>query len=236
MKRLDLDRARGERASVIDTMRKRVRASESEELVLKNVALSESRYDEANREYVVVAQTAMPDLDGDVVVPEGCTPERGGSMEYFLANGNIMWNHDYQGMAVAKLRNAPVLKRAGWYIRVRMMKHALAEDLHRMMAEGYAYPGASVGFRVLERRRPTVDEVRAYGEHQSIIPVWHWLETSLTFMPVNGECQVALDEPTEDAIALSLSKKTISVQTARRLGLPARRLWPAGPTRVLSLS
>ena len=191
----------------------------------------DARYDSANREYVVVANTADVDLDREVVLPKGCLERNGGSMDYFLRNRKIFWSHEYDQLAVGEIRHDPQFKKSGggWFIRVRMAQTALADDLVRLM-EDRMFPGSSIGFMALDSRFPTEQDLKAFGDHDRLISSWHWLETSLTFMPCNPGCHGLADTGTEVALARAVDQRRIAAKSAYVFGLPQRKMMPVrGP-------
>ena len=182
-----------------------------------------------NRDLEVIANTADIDLDREVVEPAGAV------MDYFDKNKAIFLDHRYEAeYVVGKMRTVSQVlqddKVVGWKIRVRMAPTELASDVIKMVNAGQA-PGASVGFEPLDRSAPTDEEAKRYtkgGEApESVVRRWHWLETSLTWMPCNVACQATgapeVDEAKMTALDGLVTKGVIRRSTAAALGLPVTK-------------
>ena len=129
-----------------------------------------------DRGVVVIANTADVDLDSEVVVPSGA------DTSYFFKNRTIFWNHDYD-TPIARLRYAS-LKGGKWIVNVTFGKGPFASEVRSMVEEGIV-TGTSVGFIPLVWGQPTPEEVKTYGQHDSIVRSWKWLELSITPLPCN---------------------------------------------------
>lgn len=140
---------------------------------------------------VFIANTADVDLDSEVVVPSGA------DTSYFFRNRTIFLDHDYT-KPVARLRYAS-LKRGKWIVNMTFGRSALAQEARANVDDGVVN-GCSIGFIPTDYGRPTADEIKAYGPHESIVRSWEWLELSLTGLPCNVNA-VLLDEEVKRATA-----------------------------------
>lgn len=132
---------------------------------------------------VFIATTADVDLDREVVVPAGAVTD------YFFKNRTIFLDHDYT-KPVARLRYAS-LKGGRWVVNMTFGRSALAQEAQQNVDDGVVN-GCSIGFIPIDHGRPTIDEVKTYGPHESIVRSWEWLELSLTGLPCNLAAQVAM--------------------------------------------
>lgn len=218
-------------------MRQKWKLADTEPVGVKAV-VPESRFDATNRTLVMTVNTADVDLEDEVVLPAGALEQNGGSMHYFMANRKFLLNHDYSGMAVGALRGDPTLKSGGWYCKCVVGKTDDGDAIVALAEDGI-YPAASIGFLAMSYGPPTDADMKAYGPHSSIVKAWHWLETSLTYMPMNVACQ-AQDQARErsfhkeevwEAMSKAVGAGRIKQKSAERLGLPAKKLW-AVPRRI----
>lgn len=205
---------------------------------------AEIRFAPTSREFVLIANTADVDLEDEVVVPAGALEANGGSMRYFLSNRKVFWAHNYGELAVGSLSagTLPSLKARGWFCRVKIANTDTGDALCAMAEDG-AFPASSIGFQSLEARSPTQEEITAYGPHRSIVTRWHWLELSLTHMPMNVACQSvdgipakAADEGWVSLLDQKLTRGVIKRKSAQVLGLAIRRVVavsPPGPRRIV---
>ncbi len=138
-----------------------------------------------DRGVVVIANTADVDLDSEVVVPSGA------DTSYFFKNRTIFWNHDYN-VPIARLRYAS-LKGGKWIVNMTFGKGEFATEVREMVQDGVV-TGTSVGFIPTLYGRPTPDETKAYGPHDSIVRSWKWLELSITPLPCNVEAMIEAGE------------------------------------------
>jgi hypothetical protein len=205
-----------------------VRAKHSDAGLLGFHASVKADTSNGNRDIEVIANTSDIDLDREVVVPGGAV------MDYFDKNKAIFLDHRYESeYVVGKMRTVSKIlqdgKMVGWKIRVRMAPNELASDIIKMVNAGQA-PGASVGFEPLERGAPTDDEAKAYAKGgeapESVVRRWHWLETSLTWMPCNVACQATGSPEQDDSKMAALdglvTKGVIRRTTAAALGLQVK--------------
>lgn len=125
---------------------------------------------------VFIANTADVDLDNEVVVPAGA------DTTYFFKNRTIFLDHDYT-KPVARLRYAS-LKGGKWVVNMTFGRTPLALEAKANVDDGVVN-GSSIGFIPTDYGRPTAEEVKAYGPHESIVRTWEWLELSLTGLPCN---------------------------------------------------
>lgn len=161
-------------------------------------------------------------------------------MHYFLSNRKVFWGHDYSAPAIGFLTRGsnPSLKARGWFVRVTVANTDTGDALLSMAEDG-AFPASSIGFQSLEHRAPTAEEVAVYGMHRSIVPRWHWLELSLTHMPMNVACQSvaagesmkAVDEGWVSLLDQKLTHGVIKRKSAEALGLPLKRVLAVTPPR-----
>lgn len=138
-----------------------------------------------DRGVVVIANTADVDLDSEVVVPSGA------DTTYFFKNRTIFWNHDYN-IPIARLRYAS-LKGGKWIVNMTFGKGEFASEVRSMVEDGVV-TGTSVGFIPTLYGRPTPEETKAYGPHESIVRAWKWLELSVTPLPCNVEAMIGAGE------------------------------------------
>lgn len=174
-----------------------------------------------------VATTAAVDLDDEVVVPKGA------DWSYFKAFKSVYYNHRYD-MPVAVLRNlAMTSDGSGWRIQVSTIGTEFSRDVAVCVAEG-AINGGSIGFQRIDHSPPTPAEVSLYGPHEHITRTWKGLEWSITPMPCNPQAMIegvtagksALREDTASRLSALVGKSRISRESARKMGLPDRKLIP----------
>lgn len=190
-----------------------VKAAPSDEFEIDN---------DEERIFHAIANTAMVDLDGEVVVPEGA------DTAYFATNGSLFYNHDYS-LPIGSMKSFKLINWNGgkaWRVAGYISKTPFANDVFTMMDEG-VIRGTSIGFLATDSRRPTEDEVEKYGPHRSIVPAWKWLELSITAFPCNASAlvqsvQKSVDDSVLGGLDDALRKNKISRKSARLMGLPDR--------------
>lgn len=211
------------RHGIADLIRKRHSLDDSAAVGVVGVFGKDARVDRDNRDIVVMATTDDMDLEREVVVPEGA------DTGYFFRNRSIFVDHQYTAdRMIGKLRSAaprykPDGTQKGWLIRVHVLdlpNNPLPDDILTAAEHGI---GASIGFEAKEYGPPTEQEMARFkSQPRSVIRKWHWLETSLTFMPCNVACQsqVATVDDTRQAVLDELvTKGKIRRESARLLGL-----------------
>ena len=202
----------------------------------------EQRFDSANREFVIVVNTADVDLEDEVVIPTGCLPENGGSFDYIQRNAKAPWGHDYFGPAVASIRRTKLVQdKTAWLQRFKVPNVGMGASILAMAEDGLL-PASSVGFRAIDFGALTKEEMEEHGKAAlSIIRIWNWFETSLTHFPMNvfaqavGLVDLAIESVHEseksierrhsviDHLSRGVATGRISQKAACSLGMPTRK-------------
>jgi hypothetical protein len=172
-----------------------------------------------------IATTGSVDLDDEVVVPDGL------DWSYALTHPAMYPSHqDYGTGPIAKLLNVK-RKGSGWYFTGQFLSESEnARQWHAICKEMGTF-GVSIGFKALERRRPTDDEKKLYGPHSYIIPKALVIELSPTFMPANpdaiaqfiGKGKMALTDDQTVRLERMVKAKRVSVELARSIGYEPKR-------------
>lgn len=150
--------------------------------------------------------SAAVDRDGEVLIPQGMNAKD------FEKNPIVFLAHNYYGLPVGKVAS---LKRddSGWTAKVvfaaRPDTHPTGEEwvpdtLFSLFQQGIL-KGFSVGFTVKESRPATDKDLATFGAGcRRVISKWTLLELSVAPLPCN-----------QDAVALAVSKGTLSPETAK---------------------
>lgn len=172
-----------------------------------------------------IATTDDVDLDGEVVLPNGCSMD-----DYFFKNRKVFCEHEkHRDKAVGYMRRVDPIFRAGeqkgWRMQTFCYPNQLGNDVLMMAKNGGI--GMSIGFFPLKRTKPTEEEVKKYGRGKSfaaVIPQWHWMETSFTALPANVACQSVgvVSDKSAGVIDNLLCKGLIAKSSARAVGFPVQ--------------
>lgn len=168
-----------------------------------------------------VVNTAGVDLVNEVVLPRGADPS------YFKAARAVFYNHDAYGssLPVGTLRNLSMRANPDrWVMSWAWSANEFAQQVRVAVSEG-AVSGCSVGFIPTNRGKLSEDEKAVYGDADSIVRSWLWLETSVTPAPCNPEALIGaksldLSESTIHCLEKLVSKGRITKSAARMMGLP----------------
>lgn len=181
---------------------------------IKQGTLKTPNIDRNKRLVSGTVSAAVPDMDGEVVLPDGL------DMTYFPRSvKSVYFSHNYQDMPVGTCRNLAV--RDGGttlFATTYILDNERGNDLLTAM-EGGAVNGFSIGFKATDYGPPSMDEMLAYGECNTIIRKGVLIEYSITPMPA---CPAALVE--------MVSKGMIHRASAVAFGLddaPKRRFFRA---------
>lgn len=129
--------------------------------------------------------TIDPDMDGDVVLPEGCDTET-----YFNNTKSVTLFHDAD-KPVGVCRNLDIQRGRGIYTKTFIARTALGDDVLTMIEDG-VIRGLSIEWdpRTLVARRPTSKELAAWPGCKQIFDEWTLLAYSFTPRPCNPGCVV----------------------------------------------
>lgn len=184
----------------------------------------------------VVATTAYAASDGMILLPQGCETDSAGRPIYRSDSRSVFYCHDYYSqLPVGKHRSAK-MEVDRWIEWIAMsVATQFARDVTALILEG-VINGVSVGFRVLESRAPTKEEVDLWGEASATVTRWQWLETSIAPMPADAKAWIqgiergehGLTADTIRAMESMVTRGKISRESAEYIGLPARRYFAVG--------
>lgn len=136
------------------------------------------------------ASTASLDRQGDVVLPDAFRS----SLDSFLSNGPIYWNHAEMSDALAKPIGRAVSAKIlsdGLYIKAKWARHAEAREVKDLVDDGIV-KSLSIGFRPRDARK---------GEGGSnVITDLELLEVSVVAIPANPSAVITASK-TLDGIA-----------------------------------
>lgn len=168
-----------------------------------------------------IVTTDSPDLDDEVVVPDGL------DMSYFPGRVKAVYlNHNYSDLPVATCRRLVKADR-GMYCSTFITKRGIGDDLLTAIEEE-AVRGFSIGFKVLEATSPSPEEQRRYGAAvDTVIRRAKLLEYSIVSMPANP-----------DALMSLVGKSKIRRASAVAFGMPdsaERKMFRANPIRTIML-
>lgn len=182
---------------------------------IKRGAMMKPDIDMENRLVKGTITSTTPDMDGEVVLGSKL------SRAFFPKQVNTVYlAHDY---------TKPVGACRGWSIQdgghsmfatTYISQTSLGQDTLTMMKEK-VISGFSIGFAAQDFGPPSADEVKAYGECDTIIRGGTLIEYSITPMPCNPDALVSL-----------VSKGLIHRSSAVACGLddsPIRKSWRAFP-------
>jgi HK97 family phage prohead protease len=149
------------------------------------------------------------DLDGEVLMPEGCISSD------FERRGTVLWNHDTErpiGRMVGKLRRKAGYIEADTEWSARPAGHpAEAEwfpDTVKHWVETGVVSGVSVTFIPLQSRAANAEDRKTYGDRvQRVYQRWQLIEYSVVPIPSN-----------QQALITAVSKGLISREYAISLG------------------
>lgn len=152
----------------------------------------------------VVAKITTTDIDrsGDVVLPQGA------ELSDFHKNPVVFFNHDAGKLPIGVAATPLERRRDGivakMHFATRPPSHPesmeWAPDTLLHLVKIGVLRAFSIGFRVLNARRPTSKDVKAFGSGaRQVIDRWKLLEFSLVGIPDN-----------QDALAMAVSKGIVS--------------------------
>ena len=134
------------------------------------------------------------DRDGEVVLPAG------GQFSEFDASGAIFWNHDYAlpvASPVGRLArdNDSITAKARFMERAEGTQGEFLPDYARSFVASQAKvgkaAGVSIGFIVLEERKPTAKDKEEFGpDVRNVITKWKMLEWSIAPVQANQDSYV----------------------------------------------
>ena len=147
--------------------------------------VAETKTDTAERSVTAIISTGAIDRDSEILVP------RGADFNQYLKNPVVLWAHDYWSQPIGR---AMWIKRQGNSIIAKMQfaDTQEAEDVYQLFKGGFL-SAFSVGFRVLDSREPTVDDIKKYPEWKDarrVFVKWELLEFSVVPVPANPEALV----------------------------------------------
>lgn len=160
-----------------------------------------------------IMAAAVPDMDGEVVVPSGL------DTSYFPDRvKGVFIDHNYSELPVGACRNLST-KRGGSviYSTTYVLPGPRGDDLLTAIHHG-ALSGLSLGAKAVDYGKPTSDEVKKYGPHNSIVRKARLIEYSFVAHPCNQDAMIDL-----------VSKSLIRRDSAVSFGLhdtPTRKWWP----------
>ena len=193
----------------------------------------DQRVDRPNRDIIVTATTTEIDLSGEVVVAAGANTSR------FFKLRNIFIDHCYDfAHCVGKLRSAkPRMKggvQDGWTCRLHIAdlpNSPFPNDILALAEAGGI--ATSIGFEAVNFGVPTDVEAKQYGNPDSIVRKWNWLELSVTMFPCclsaqqvglpipsTAKTATAPDPARYEYLERMVKAGTIHRSTAEALGLP----------------
>lgn len=225
--------------NILESLRQRAKLAADAPVGIAFSPLAECRVKAAERDQptllTAVATTPRPDLDGEVVVPEGLDPAM------FQKLGAIYYNHDYHtALPVAALRSiVPIKGGGGWRVQMSMSRTQFAQDVATAIEDG-AIRGTSIGFQRIDWGEPNATELGKYGPHSVITRKGNWIELSITPMPCNHDAMIdrarsMIGDAVADALDHLAVKGRISRESAYAMGLPRPRVM-LQVKRVLSLT
>lgn len=150
---------------------------------------------EEERSVVAVISTESVDRDSEVLVPRGMDAEN------FRKNPVVPWSHQAGDPPVGK---ALWVKRGTKRItaKVKFATTERAEEVWQLFKGGFLN-AFSVGFKPLEGRRPTPEDIKAnpmLAEARFMFTKWELLEFSPVTVPANAE-----------ALAQAIKSKSITI-------------------------
>jgi hypothetical protein len=210
--------------NVLQTIKERHGLTKNDEVGLIGTINTKSSVDRANRLVRATATSNFVDLTDEVVVQDGI------DWSYLDANRKILVDHindcDHlvgtlvNRKAVTKIINQKLVTQR-WDILVHVLpleKNKYCEDI--LTIAEHAGIGMSIGFQVLEKGKPTKEEIALYGNGKpfdSIIRKCKLLEVSFVACPCNVEAQSMDLEAAKraDAIKELSVKRLINPETAK---------------------
>ncbi len=177
------------------------------------------------------AMTSFVDLDNEVVVPSGI------DWSYLDINKKILVDHkNDMDHLVGHIMNRKATTRivngqleiADWQILVHVLpltKNKYCDDI--LIIAEQAGVGMSIGFQILEKGRPTTDEILKYNKgipFNTIVRRCKLLEVSFVALPCNVEAQSANNTPLKPGpmgknITDLATKNIILPETCKLFGL-----------------
>lgn len=157
---------------------------ETQQLISKQF-VAETKADAAERTVTAIISTSSIDRDKEILVPKGA------DFSNYLKNPVVMWAHNYFGQPIGR---AMWIKRRGNTIvaKVEFANTEQADEVYELFKGGFL-SAFSVGFRVLEAREPTDEDIKANPEWKGarrIFLKWELLEFSVVAVPANPEALV----------------------------------------------
>lgn len=170
---------------------------------IKQGTIKTPNVDRAKRLVSGTVSAAVPDMDGEVVLPDGL------DTTYFPKSVKaVYFSHNYEDMPVGTCRHIAVRDGGkSLFAQTYILDNERGNDLLTAMEAG-AVNGFSIGFKATDYGPPTMDEMIQYGECNTIIRSGVLIEYSITPMPA---CPAALVE--------MVSKGMIKRQSAVAFGL-----------------
>jgi HK97 family phage prohead protease len=175
------------REHIIEYLTKNDTAPEIEGSWVVKSATFDGEIDRDERLVKGIVSVAVPDMDGEVVVPAGL------DMTYFPDRvKGVFIDHNYRELPVGTCRNLS-LKRGGsvLYSTTYILPGSRGDDLLTAIEHG-ALSGLSIGAKATDFGKPTSDEVRKYGQHDSIVRKAKLIEYSFVAHPCNQDAMIDL--------------------------------------------
>jgi len=191
-----------------------------EVLSVKSI-LTDVSIDRAQRIVKGIVTTDSPDLDDEVVLPDGL------DTSYFPGQVKAVYlNHNYNDLPVGTCRR--MFRSGNGYIcQTFITRRGIGDDLITAI-EDESIRGFSIGFKVLEATAPTPEEQRRYGAAvDTVIRKAKLLEYSIVSMPANP-----------DAIMQLAFKGKIRRSSAIAFGVPdspERKFFRVSPIRTVMI-
>jgi len=158
-----------------------------------------SDINEEERTVTAVISTGSIDRDGEVLDPKGMDKTN------FDKNPVIPWSHNAGSPPIGKAlwtRASPSRGPNKIIAKVKFAMTERAEEIWQLFKGGFLV-AFSVGFRPLEGRRPTPDDIKSnplLAECRFIFTKWELLEFSPVTVPANAE-----------ALAIAVKSKSITI-------------------------
>ena len=187
----------------------------SDPFKIKQATIKTPNVDRSKRLVSGTVSAAVPDMDGEVVLPDGL------DFSYFPKSvKSVYFSHNYDDMPVGTCRNLAVRDGGkSLFATTYILDNERGNDLLTAMEAG-AVNGFSIGFKATDYGSPSIDEVMQYGDCNTIIREGVLIEYSITPMPA---CPAALVEMVSkglihrsSAVAFGL-KDAMEVKTPRTI-------------------
>ena len=146
------------------------------DLMYKNLDIKEITTDK--KEFTAIISTNDVDSYDEVLLPEGLNAKK------FATNPIILFNHN-RDMPIGK--SLSIRKSGNGLVAKGKLAEGILEidNIWKLIKQGIL-KGVSVGFRVIEERKPTPEDIKLFGKKvRNVISKWSLMEFSVVSLPAN---------------------------------------------------